>query len=211
MDPAQPVLAGPARPGRPREADPGDDDLEHLRDRRRHRQRQGPDHPAARRGRPAGAEAGVGADRRPGRRGREADRLPGRRQAAGRQPRPRGLPRPAGRGRRPRGVPDRRGAVPARLGHRRVVRHRQGLPVPGDRRPDRRDRRAGARPTSSATAPRRSPELVDDDQRRPASRRRPREGADPDQGRRRRRSRWSTSRASRWTTCPPRARWSSSR
>ena len=36
--------------------------------------------------------------------GRRADRLPGRRQAARRQPRPRRLPRPAGRGRRPRGL-----------------------------------------------------------------------------------------------------------
>ena len=35
-------------------------------DRRRHRLRQGPHHPAARRGRPAGAQAGVGAHRRPG-------------------------------------------------------------------------------------------------------------------------------------------------
>ena len=78
-------------------------------------------------------------------RGRRADRLPRRGQAARRQPRPRRLPRPAGRGRRARGVPDRQGAVPARLGDRRVVRHRQGLPLPDHRRPDRRDRRAGAR------------------------------------------------------------------
>ena len=35
-------------------------------DRGRHRLRQGPHHPAARRGRPAGAQAGVGAHRRPG-------------------------------------------------------------------------------------------------------------------------------------------------
>ena len=75
---------------------------------------------------------------------RQADRLPGRGQAAGRQPRPRRLPQPPGRGRRPRGVPDRLGAVPARLGDRRVVHHRQGLPVPDHRRPDGRDRRAGA-------------------------------------------------------------------
>ena len=83
---------------------------------------------------------------------RRADRLPGRGQAARRQPRPRRLPRPAGRRRRPRGVPDRQGPVPARLGDRRVLRHRQGLPLPGHRRPDRRDRRAGARARRSATA-----------------------------------------------------------
>ena len=65
------------------------------------------------------------------------------------------------RGRRARGVPDRRGAVAARLGDRRVVRHRQGLPLPGHRRPDRRDRRAGAGPRRSATARRPSSELVD--------------------------------------------------
>ena len=54
-----------------------------------------------------GAQAGVRAHRRPGRHRRRADRLPGRRQAARRQPRPRRVPRPAGRRRRPRGVPDR--------------------------------------------------------------------------------------------------------
>ena len=76
----------------------------------------------------------------------DADRLPRRGQAARRQPRPRRLPRPAERGRRPRGLPDRAGPVAPRLGDRRVVRHRQGLPLPGDRRQDRRDRRASAGP-----------------------------------------------------------------
>ena len=150
-------------------------------------------------------QRGVGPHGRPGGRGRQPDRLPGRGQAARRQPRPRRLPRPAERGRRPRGVPDRAGPVAARLGDRRDVRHRQGLPLPGDRRQDRRDRRAGARPRDrrrhahGRRARRRH-------QRRPAARRRPREGADPDQGRRRARSSWSASRASRWTTCRPTGR-----
>ena len=163
VDPAQPVLAGPARPGRPRQADPRHDDLGDVRHRGRHRLRQGPHHPAARRRRPAGPEAGVGAHRGPGRARRGADRLPGRREAAGRQPRARGLPRPAERGGRARGVPDRQGAVPARRDRGRVADHRQGLPLPGHRRPDRRDRRAGARlghrrrhrrPSSSSSTPR---------------------------------------------------------
>ena len=102
------------------QADPGDDDVQHQRDRGRHRLRQGPHHPAARRRRAAGAQAGVGAHRRPGRRGRPTDRLPGRRQAARRQPRPR---RRASTCRTPTTVraafPVARGPVPARLGDRR--------------------------------------------------------------------------------------------
>ena len=70
LDPAQPALAGAARPGRAPEADPGHDDLGDQRDRGRRRLRQGPHHPAAGRRRAAGAQAGVGAHRRPGRRGR---------------------------------------------------------------------------------------------------------------------------------------------
>ena len=72
LDPAQPVLAGPARPGRPRQADPRHDDLDDLRDRGRHRLRQGPHHPAARCRRPAGAQAGHRAHRGPGRRARRS-------------------------------------------------------------------------------------------------------------------------------------------
>ena len=163
LDPAQPVLAGPARPGRPRQADPRHDDLDDVRDRGRHRLRQGPHHPAARRRRPPGPQAGHRAHRGPGRPCGGADRLPGRREAAGRQPRARGLPRPAERGGRAGGVPDRRGAVPARRDRGRVADHRQGLPLPGHRRPDRCHRRAGARlghrrrrrrPSSSSSTPR---------------------------------------------------------
>ena len=51
----------------------------------------------------------------------------------------------AERRRRPRGLPDRGGPVAPRRVHRRVVRHRQGLPLPDHRRPDGRHRRAGAR------------------------------------------------------------------
>ena len=128
--------------------------------------------------------------------GGRADRLPGRAQAARRQPRPRRLPRPAGRGRRARGVRDRQGGVAARRDRGRVADHRQGLPLPDHRRPGGRDRRAGAGlghrrrhlDRRAAGRPR---------QRRPAPRRRPREGADPDQGRRRRRSRWCATRGSR--------------
>ncbi len=66
VDPAQPALARPARPGRPRQADPGHDDLRDRVHRGRHRLRQGPHHQAARRGRPAGAEAGLRAHGGPG-------------------------------------------------------------------------------------------------------------------------------------------------
>ena len=78
--------------------------------------------------------------------------------------------------------PIARGPVAARHGHRRVVRDRQGLPLPDHRRAARRRRRARA-------GPRRGRRDLDGaaagrpDQRRPAPRRRPREGADPDQGR----------------------------
>ncbi len=47
VDPAQPALAGAARPGRARQADPGHDDLGDQLHRRRHRLRQGPHDQAA--------------------------------------------------------------------------------------------------------------------------------------------------------------------
>ena len=94
------------------------------------------------------------------------------------------------------GVPDRPGAVPARRDRRRVADHRQGLPLPGHRRPDRRDRRAGARLVTGDGAQHRRAARRHR-QRRPAPRRRPREGADPDQGRRRRDRAGRASRATR--------------
>ena len=69
---------------------------------------------------------------------------------------------------------------------------------------------SGCRPTSSATAPTPSAELVDITNADPRRGVGPREGADPDQGRRRRR--WScVQRAGlrRSTTCRPPTRWSS--
>ena len=144
VDPAQQALARAARPGRPRQADPRHHDLGDQLDRGRHRLRQGPHHTSPRRCRPARAQAGLRAYGGPGGHRREADRLPGRGQAARRQPRPRGLPQPPGRGRRARGLPDREGPVASWHGDRRVVRDRQGLPLPDHRRQGRGHRRAGA-------------------------------------------------------------------
>ena len=141
--------------------------------------------------------------------GGQANRLPGRGEAAGRQPRARGVPRPAERGRRPRRVPDRRGAVAARLGDRRdawstgkdyrclvidgkiaAIAERVPAHVIGDgRHTVERARR--------------------DHQRRPATRCRSREGAHPDQGRRGCRRAGRASRASRCPTYLPTRPWSS--
>ena len=95
VDPPQRALPGPARPGRPRPAHPRHDDLEDRRARGRHRRRQGPHHQAARArpGCPVPRSESVRTVRGRGR-GRRPDRLPGRRQAAGRQPRPRRVPGP---------------------------------------------------------------------------------------------------------------------
>ena len=89
---------------------------------------------------------------------RAAERIgfPVRPQAARRQPRPRRLHQPQLRGGGAGGVPGRAGAVPARRDRRGVVHHRQGLPLPDHRRPGGRDRRAGPRARSPATAPPRS-------------------------------------------------------
>ena len=147
VDPAQPALPRAARPGRPRQADPRHDDLGDLLDRGRRRLRQGPHHQAARRGRPAGAQAGLGPHRRPGGPRRRPDRLPGRASSRSTATTAAGVcldlqDEAAVR----EAFPVARGAVAARLGDRRVVRHRQGLPLPDHRRPDGRDRRAGAGP-----------------------------------------------------------------
>ena len=208
VDPAQPALPGPARPGRPRQADPGHDDLGDQLARGRHRLRQGPHHPAARRGRPAGAQAGVGAHRGPGRQRRQADRLPGRGQAAGRQPRPRRLPRPPGRGRGPRGVPDRRGAVPARLGHRRVASSPARTTGAWSSTAGWSPSPSGCPRTSSATAPAPSSSwsTPPTPTRAAASATR---RCSPGSRSTRPRSSWSREQGYEMDDVPPRARWSS--
>ena len=125
VDPAQPALARPARAGRPPEADPGHDDVARParspstspRDKDLTTRLLG----AA--GLPVPEQESV---RTVDQAVTVAERIgyPVVRQAARRQPRPRGVPRPAGRRRRARRVPGRRGPVPPRLGDRRVVHHR---------------------------------------------------------------------------------------
>ena len=63
LPPAEHRLAGPARPGRTRQADPGHHDLADLLGRGGHRQQQGADPQPAGRRRAAGAPVGVGAQR----------------------------------------------------------------------------------------------------------------------------------------------------
>ena len=105
LDPARSLQPRPARPGRPPAAHPGDDDLAHRRHRGRHRLGQEPDQRPPQCGR--AARAALRGRRRCRRRGASGrvDRLPVRRQAARRQPRPWRQPRPARRGRRAPGVP----------------------------------------------------------------------------------------------------------
>ena len=153
VDPAQRALPGAARPGRPPAAHPRDHDVADRRPGRRHRRRQGPHRQAARVGRAAGAAAASRCARREAAVA-AADRI--------------GYPvvvKPLdgnhGRGvcldlsdadavRDAFAIAEER--VPPRQRHRRVVRHRPRLPLPHRRRPDAGHRRAGARPTSSATA-----------------------------------------------------------
>ncbi len=72
LDAAEQRLAGAARPGLLRPADPGHHDVEHLGAGRGHRQRQGHDQQAAERRRPAGAHQRVGAHAARGPAGRPA-------------------------------------------------------------------------------------------------------------------------------------------
>ena len=208
LHPAQQRQPGAARPGRAPAADPRHDDVEDQRAGRRHRRRQGHDHQAARLGGPAGAQAGDGALGRGRGRRRPADRLPGGRQAARRQPRSRGVPQPGQRRRGARGVRGGRGPVPPRLRHRRVDGDRPRLPLPHRRWPDAGHRRAGARARHRRRHAHRR-RAGRDHQLRPAPRRRAREGAHQDQGGRRRRWSCCASRATRSTTCRPPTRWSS--
>ena len=183
LHPAQQRQPGAARPGRAPAADPRHDDVEDRCPGRRHRRRQGHDHQAARLGRAAGAQAGDGALGRGRGRRRPPDRLPRGRQAARRQPRPRGVPQPGQRRRGGRGVRGGRGPVPPRLRHRRVDGDRARLPLPHRRGPDAGHRRAGAGARHRRRhAHRRRARRAD--QRRPAPWGRPREGAHQDQGRR---------------------------
>ena len=100
--------------------------------------------PAARRGRAAGAQAGDGAHRGRGRAGGRADRLPGRAQAARRQPRARRVPRHENEADVREAFDVAREQSRRGVDRGRVADHRQGLPLPDHRRPGRRDRRAGA-------------------------------------------------------------------
>ena len=180
-------LAGAARARGQPAPDPGHHDVADLLAGGRHRLRQGTDQPAAGRRRPAGADLRGGAPRR--RRGADGppDRLPGGAQAAGRQPRSRRRDQPELRGGGPRRLRGGLRPVPPRLCAGRIVHHRQGLPGAGGRRPHDRDRRAGARARHRGRGARRSPSWSSSDQRRPAARRRAREGAHPDRGHRGRR------------------------
>ena len=180
-------------------------------DRGRHRLRQGPHHPAARRRRPAGAQAGVGAHRRPGR-AAVAERI--------------GYPvvvKPLD-GNHGRGVcldlqneDDVREAFPiAEEQSRRGLVIVESFVTGKDYRCLIIDGRIAAiaervPATSIGDGAATVERARRHHQRRPAPRRRPREGADPDQGRRRGRRAGRASRATRSTTCRPRARWSSSR
>ena len=208
---AQRALPGAARPGRPPAAHPRHDDVEHLGAGRRHRRRQGADHPAARGRRPAGAAVRVGAHA---------------------SSRPSGSPNRIGYpvvckpldGNHGRGVmldlqdadevraafptaqeESRRGWVVVEsfitgkdyrvlvIGGRMVaLAERVPAHVIGDGSPHRA--RAGRR-----------------DQRRPAARGRPREGADPDQGRRRGGRAGPRAGLRDGRRARPRAPWSSSR
>ena len=99
---------------------------------------------AARRPRPAGAQAAHGLRRRGRRLGRAAHRLPGGGQAAQRQPRPRRQHPPDGRGAGQGGVRHRPRAQPRRPG-RELPRGPRPPPAGGQRRADRR-LQAHARP-----------------------------------------------------------------
>ena len=128
---------------------------------------------------PKSASVRTGRGRRPA---GQPDRLPGGAEAAGRQPRPGRDARPAERRRRPEGFRHRQVRIARRTGHRRDLRDGPGLPLPGDRRQDRRDRRAGAR-ARGRRRPLDDPATGGHHQRRSAPRCGAREGADPDQGR----------------------------
>ncbi len=125
------TAARPARPGRPRQADPRHDDLGDRLHRGRHRLRQGHDPAAARApARSPSRSPCAPPSRRPPSR---AHRVPRGRQAARRQPRARlclNLQDEAGSARRSRSPRSSRAAA----GSSSSTTHRQRLPVPDHRR-----------------------------------------------------------------------------
>ena len=123
VDPAQPVLPRPARPGRPRQADPGHDDVGDLA--------RSPSTSPPTRTSPPGCSAPPACPVPKQESVRTADQAVTRRPSgsASRSWSSRSTATTAAacasnlqrRRGRPRGLPDRRGAVPARHGHRRVA------------------------------------------------------------------------------------------
>ncbi len=108
---------------------------------------------------------------------------PGGGQAARRQPRPGRLPGPALRGGRPQGIPHRAAREPRRRRRGRDVRPRRRPSGAHHRRPDGGHRGAGAGGRDCRRHAHRA-RAGGYRERRPAARLRPREGADPHQGRR---------------------------
>ena len=207
VHPARPPLARPVRPRRPPAADPGDDDVADVGDRGRHRVGQEPDQPAARLGRAAGAALG-------GRRDRGGGRRRGASGSASRASSSRSTATTAAAStstcapRRPSAPRSTARCAESRVGRRRRrdLRRRQRLPLPRHRRQGRRHRRARAGVGDRRRRAHR-PRAGRDRQQRPAARHRPREGADPDHGRRGGRGARRAPRASRSTTSRPTGTW----
>ena len=147
VHPPERAVARAARAGEVPAADPGDDDLTDERARRGHRERQEDDEPVARVRRSPGAEERGRAERGRCRRGGRADRVPGRHEAARRQPRPRRRAGHPNGSRRSRGLQASGEGVAERQGGGGELRHGQRLPGARDRRADGRHRAtcAGAR------------------------------------------------------------------
>ena len=117
------ALARPARPGQVPAADPGDDDVEDERARGRHRRRQEDDATSCSRPRvcPSRGARSCGRDDEAVA-AAEPDRVPGRHEAARREPRARRRARPPDRARRAHGVPAGAAGGATRAGRRRELR-----------------------------------------------------------------------------------------
>ena len=180
MAAAQRLLARAVRPRQVPEADPGDGDERDAPHRGVDRERQGRDEPHPRRPRVAGAAPAHGAlGRRSGARG-ESARLPGRRQAARREPRARRVDRSQDRRRDPRRV--RQGA--------RARAHDRDRELPRGVRPPHARRRRAARRGRQARARTRRRRRQEHDraadrhrEQRSAPRHRPRKSPDPSRAR----------------------------